>query len=420
MQQLNLKRVNDENDSIGDVVFIHGLGGSGDASWTSDGVLKEGEAKQDFVSFFPAVLSADFPELDVWTLDYSASLTKWSDNLESNELQRVCSAILEFLLGKGIGKQPLILVCHSLGGIVAKEILRLSHDSRNRRQHALFDRTTAVSFLATPHKGSKWADTLKTVNAVLPFIRTSTRIDELMFDNVYLEKLSKWYRENVSPAQMETQSFYEQRKTNGILVVSHASANPDVEGCDPIPVSENHINICKPRHKNSEVYVAISGLIRFHLLEENDLNRKGAKGKTLLPSQTIVIGIVKRDEEVLMVRRRNMINRLTWQFVAGRLKVGEEDAGECIVREIHEETGVNARAEKELGREVDEHAPYDKIFYACRYLSGEAKNNDSNENSEVQWVPIRDIEQFITTPLSATARQYLGFPDDPKASITKR
>jgi len=407
MSELILERINDTSDSIGDVVFIHGLGGSSCDTWTTKGVVKDGASKQDFESFFPALLATDFPELDFWTLDYSASITKWSENLEANELQRVCSSILDYFLGKGIGKQSLVIVCHSLGGIVAKEVLRLSKESKNKRQNSLFNSTCAVSFIATPHKGSKWADIFSNIDAVLPFIRTTSRIDEIKFDSQYLEGLSKWYRENISPELIETQCFYEQRKTKRILVVPHISANPDVAGCDPIPISENHLNICKPTHKNAPVYVSITGIIRYHLLEEYYLKIKGKKAKSILPEQTIVIGIVKEGDNVLMVRRRHMVNRLTWQFVAGRLKVGEEDPGECIIREIREETGIIARADEKLGTETDPNIPYKKIFYSCVYLSGKAKNKDKNENTAVRWVPIKDIRNHITTPLSNTIAKYL-------------
>lgn len=407
MPDLALERVNQVSDSIGDVIFIHGLGGSSRETWTVKGVIKEGDAKQEYESFFPALLATDFPELDFWTLGYSASLTKWSENLEANELQRVCASILDYLLGKDIGKQSLILICHSLGGIVAKEILHLSKESKNRRQNSIYSSTCAVSFIATPHKGSKWGDIFSRINSILPFIRETTRLEELRFDSQYLENLSKWYRENIDLEQIETQSFYEQRKIKGLLIVPHISANPDVAGCDPIPISKNHISICKPTHKNSAVYVSIAGLIRYHLLEEYYLKRKGKNAKHILPEQTIVIGIVKEGDNVLMVRRRQMVNRLTWQFVAGRLKVGEEEPGECIVREIKEETGIIAKAEQELGTEIDANIPYKKLFYSCLYLGGKAKNKDKNENTDVKWVPIRDIEKHITTPLSETIRKHL-------------
>jgi ADP-ribose pyrophosphatase YjhB (NUDIX family) len=192
------------------------------------------------------------------------------------------------------------------------------------------------------------------------------------------------------------------------MIVDHVSANPDVSGCDPIPVSQNHISICKPASKKAPVYVMISGLIRHHLLQENKLRRKKGNAKALLPPQTVVIGLVKHNNKVLMVRRRQMIDRLTWQFVAGRLRVYQEEPAECIVREIREETGITVRAGILLGTTSDEHAPYERIYFSCEYLYGEVTNTDTLENTDVAWVEISDVERYVTTPISQIAKQYLG------------
>ncbi|MFM8276109.1 MAG: alpha/beta fold hydrolase [Cyanobium sp.] len=405
MTDLALTVAGGNENALGDVLFIHGLGGSGTDTWTSDGQLKDGEASQDFVSFFPAVLAADFPELRFLTLEYSAEATRWADNLRWNELHRVAAAVLEYLQGSGIGEKPLIIVAHSLGGIVAKELLKTSYESMNPRKKAFFSSVRAISFLATPHKGSKWADIVTKINGALPFIRPTSRIQELMFDSVYLEQLSAWYRDTIKPDLVETQAFYEQRPTGQVIVVDHVSANPDVSGCEPIPVDQDHINICKPASKKAPVYVGICGLIRHHLLKE--------EADEPLPPQTVVIGLVVHDGKVLMVRRKHTIDRLTWQFVAGRLRALQETEEECIVREIREETGITVRARNCLGSIVDQHVPYKRIYYSCEYLTGMPINADDEENSDVAWVPIGDVERYSTTPISRPVRDYLGLPNGP-------
>ena len=53
--------------------------------------------------------------------------------------------------------RPLILVAHSLGGIIVKEMLRQAHgiDGNNKPQHRqVYDSTKAVLFFGTPHAGS--------------------------------------------------------------------------------------------------------------------------------------------------------------------------------------------------------------------------------------------------------------------------
>ena len=51
-----------------------------------------------------------------------------------------------------------MFVCHGLGGIITKEALRLSR--RADYQHhfqGLFEHTSGVVFMGTPHRGSTWA-----------------------------------------------------------------------------------------------------------------------------------------------------------------------------------------------------------------------------------------------------------------------
>lgn len=409
MCELRLNPVSQNTSNLlGDVIFIHGLGGDAINSWKSEHKAGKGEAKAKVESFFPAVLATDFPELNFWSLDYSAHLTKWGENPNYNELQRICSEITEFLLGKKIGNKPILFVTHSLGGIVAKQVLKISLESRSKRLNKLFTSTKAVSFIATPHKGSRWADYLKAINSIFPFIRASVRIDELLHDNVYLEGLTSWYRDNTLNGEIETQAFFERKNTHGIMIVPHYSANPEVSGCTPIPINENHISISKPKTKESPLYVMLSGLINYSLLENTTINLSEFSPKTMIPPQTVLIGIVKKGNSVLMVRRRYPINNLTWQFVAGRLKVGEEEEEECIIREIKEETNINVKVIEKLGELEDSDSPYLRVYFSCKYLSGKIKNGDGGENTEVAWVKINKVKKHVTSKLSKIATDYLN------------
>ncbi len=127
-----------------------------------------------------------------------------------------------------------------------------------------------------------------------------------------------------------------------------------------------------------------------------------------IPPQTIVIGIVRKGNKVLMVRRRNPIDKLTWQFVAGRLKVNQESEEECIIREVSEETGVRVNVLHKIGEKVDGAVPYKRIYYALEYLDGDASNNDVVENSDVSWVPIASVDKFVTTKIDEKVRAFLN------------
>lgn len=402
MPVVQFRKVNRENaQPTGDIVFVHGLGGDSQTTWTSENSVGKGDNEKEFISYFPCVLATDFSHCNVWVLDYSAHVTKWADNPKFNELPRHCVQTLEHILSDDIGSRPIVFICHSLGGIVVKELLQLSQAAKFDRLKKLYEHTHAVSFIATPHKGSKWANILNGINSVLPFIRTSDRINELKDDNVYLERLSAWYRERALEDKIETQAFYEQKETGGILVVPRYSADPNVIGCNPIPVNKNHIEIAKPQKKTSTVYASLSGLISHHIPAET-AGFGPPETPHAIPPQTVVIGVVKNGNKVLMVRRRHPVDNLTWQFVAGRMKVEQETEDECIVREIYEETDIHAKVIRRLGESSDSESPYRRIYYALDYISGELDNGDDTENLDIRWMKINTIEQAVTSSINCS------------------
>ena len=54
-------------------------------------------------------------------------------------------------------ERPLIFVAHSLGGIVCKDALLLSKNSRESHLRSVSDSTFAIAFMGTPHSGSSLA-----------------------------------------------------------------------------------------------------------------------------------------------------------------------------------------------------------------------------------------------------------------------
>lgn len=408
MSELNMTRVSREIENAkADVVFVHGIGGSSEGAWTSNISAGKGVNEREIISFFPSVLASDFPDCNVWCLNYPSDFFDWSISGEFAEFPRNCINIMNYILGYDIGSRPVLFVCHSLGGILVKEILRMSAMNKTQRIKRLFENTRAVSFIASPHSGSMWADILSAINSVLPFWRSKDELTKITYDNSYLEQLGDWYRNSANEKSIETQAFYETKKTKGIIIVSHISANPNVGGCLPIGINRNHIDICKPTKKSDLLYISLNALIRGTLL--NGPYVSGIEtAQNSIPPQTIIIGVIRKNDKVLMVRRRNPIDKLTWQFVAGRLKVKQETEEECIIREVKEETCIDVSVIRKLDDVIDSVVPYQRIYYALEYLDGEICNGDVDENSDVKWVPISKIQQFVTTPINGKVFDYLA------------
>ena len=98
---------------MADVIFIHGPGGDAYGTW-QHGVGLE--------AWWPSWIAGDSKRVGVWSLDYDAAPSVWL----GRAMRTVDRAnnVLALLDAEGFGKRPLFLVCHSFGGLVAKQLLR--------------------------------------------------------------------------------------------------------------------------------------------------------------------------------------------------------------------------------------------------------------------------------------------------------
>ena len=224
-----------------DVIFVHGLTGDPQRTWTN----------QDGTEFWPAWLSDELGKVTVYTLGYSASFfEKWAKK-EMDMFERAGN-VLELLSGKGIGERPIVFVAHSLGGILTKMILRKSCEADDEDWRRVSESTKLVVFLSTPHTGAAMA---KVVD-VVPFV--SKHVNLLANEVGLLEDLNEQYRSFANGREdLATAVYYEKHATNSIVVVSRASADPGVGGSRPVSVDKNHLNICKPTDREDIVYLGI-------------------------------------------------------------------------------------------------------------------------------------------------------------------
>jgi 8-oxo-dGTP pyrophosphatase MutT (NUDIX family) len=117
-----------------------------------------------------------------------------------------------------------------------------------------------------------------------------------------------------------------------------------------------------------------------------ELRKKIGHDLLWLPGITGVV--LDDDDRVLLVRRAD---NGRWTVVAGILEPGEQPAV-GMLREIYEETGVEAEIERLVSIEALEPSAYpngDQVQYLdlcfrCRPIRGEARVND-DESIEVGW-----------------------------------
>jgi 8-oxo-dGTP diphosphatase len=114
----------------------------------------------------------------------------------------------------------------------------------------------------------------------------------------------------------------------------------------------------------------------------------------LLPG---VGAIVVDDQGRLLFARRSDTGR--WAVVAGMVEPGEQPA-DTIVREVHEETGVDVAVERILGvatHPVDypngDRCEYLSITFLCRATGGTARVND-DESLDVGWFEPTELPEL--------------------------
>ena len=224
-----------------DVIFVHGLTGDPQDTWSTEG---DG-------TFWPIWLKEDLDKIAVHTLGYPASLfEKWADK-EMDMFERAGN-VLEKFAGLGIGKRPIVYVAHSLGGVLVKMILRKSCESGDADWQLVSKATRLVVFISTPHSG----ETIATVAKLIP--GTSRHVELLANKFGFLEGLNIYYRNLCGDRDdLTTAVYYEKHTTKGNVVVPRASADPGINNVEPVPVDKNHIDICKPPDKNDTVYLGI-------------------------------------------------------------------------------------------------------------------------------------------------------------------
>jgi hypothetical protein len=250
----------DNVDRAVDIVFIHGLGGDSWTTWMKD--------KDDIATFWPTWVVEDFSQVGLWTLGYAASGSKWKE--ESMPLADRGNQVLELLHSDGLGERPLVFITHSMGGIVAKQILRHAESFGVSRWETILKQTQGIAFIATPHSGAHIANFAELARAVY---RTNEHVEELAAHDPRLRELHGWFLHFQRRQNLICRSYCEKREVRpeisllgiklprGVLVVDETSAEPNIPGERAIPLDEDHISICKPSSRSDDLYKSIRSFL---------------------------------------------------------------------------------------------------------------------------------------------------------------
>ncbi|KAI1385789.1 uncharacterized protein F4822DRAFT_438318 [Hypoxylon trugodes] len=268
-------------DAKVDVVLVHGLNGDPQRTWTS---------KNDV--FWPTDLlptSLREARANILVYGYNADVyskkhgSNPSDNFMYMHAQTLVTSLTHYRKDEQSTRNPIIWVCHSLGGILVKRALLYSNDLRSSQHEdyrSIYVSTYGMIFLGTPHAGSDlagWGTMLQAMSdAVVPrtfFQSESVLLKTLKRDNETLQNINSHFLDIYQ--RFKILMAHENHKTDlkgtKSLIVDAHSASPQLPGVTYYAIEATHSGMCKFDSRNAPGYRTIATAIREWVLDCPDV-----------------------------------------------------------------------------------------------------------------------------------------------------
>jgi hypothetical protein len=210
---LGLQLLCDNIEPDGDIIFVHGLGGTAMRTWSW---------KRDVSYFWPVWLTEEqgLSNFRIFSFGYNSNFKGTGTNLNTIDFAKdLLYSMLTFSGGllEGtnecipIGSRPIIFVAHSMGGLVVKKAHVLGkHD---KQYSELISQVYGIVFLATPHRGAQYAKILNNILSTCPLgAPPKAYVAELDVHSGSLQDINEQFR--VGCENLELASFFETRKTS--------------------------------------------------------------------------------------------------------------------------------------------------------------------------------------------------------------
>ncbi|MGB6307183.1 MAG: NUDIX hydrolase [Steroidobacteraceae bacterium] len=151
----------------------------------------------------------------------------------------------------------------------------------------------------------------------------------------------------------------------------------------PTPIASHHI------HRGRIIDVSTERL-RYGNGREYDLDF------VRHPGAAAVVAVDGADRVCLVRQYRHGIADFLWEIPAGKLDPGEAPEA-CAVRELAEETGVQAKRWTALGQYLPAPGIFTEVIhlYLARDLAVGTAAPDADEELEIQWMPIEEAAGMV-------------------------
>ena len=231
-----------------DFVFVHGLGGGSRKTWSKTASASH-YWPREWIPKDPA-----FKDVRVHSFGYDSDFVKGNDScLNIHQIGKSLLGELSTSPHLGDSNTALVLIGHSMGGLVIKKAYMLAH----QESKSLAERVRAIYFLGTPHRGSDSAKLLKNILQVAS--STPAFVVDLVRGSGALQSINDEFRQY--SADVELWSFYETQKLRAgglsTLIVDPESATLGYREERQMPMNADHRSICKFDDTSDQNYIII-------------------------------------------------------------------------------------------------------------------------------------------------------------------
>ena len=253
-----------ESPPLLDIIFIHGLGGGSQKTWSKD--------PHDPDLFWPQHWLPSEPEIGkarILSFGYNASFLPGTPRSIYRIADFAKGLLYDMKFSKDpsgedldIGKVPIIFVAHSMGGLVAKKAYLLGQNDETYQD--IIHSISAMVFLATPHRGTNLAEVLNRLLTVL-FQPSQNFIADLNKSSPALEEINEQFR-HIAP-KLSIWSFYETLATPlgpmKLIVLDKDSSILGYTKEISRPLNADHHGVCKYSSPDDANYISVRNALSF-------------------------------------------------------------------------------------------------------------------------------------------------------------
>jgi hypothetical protein len=238
------------------ILFIHGINGDGRGTWTYNGKTQDG--KGDISVYWPDLIEGDN---DPGSIEYSRDFDVSSVYFESNNyvgITEVAEKLLTCWQSNKVSQyKEVFIVCHSMGGLIAKEMLL-----QMKMGSGVPENIKALITIATPQNGARIAEIAQGLH-LGPFLGARFLADMEPNSPFLTEFLKQWprflaWRKFGDKTNCRIPLMYaareEKPEANIMYAVRDEEANTYIDDGELVTVDGSHIDCVKPADRRAFVY----------------------------------------------------------------------------------------------------------------------------------------------------------------------